>query len=407
MKALVENFQSLEDVNLDIEGFTVVLGPSNAGKSSLARAISSALFNRSGSYFVRKGTDNAVVDLRDAPTATPGRTMDIRWTKGKAPGSYVLDGDDKRPYQKVGKGTPEPVTAAGYRDVELRDTTLRPQVAAQNDTNHPGLFLLQDGGSTLVDALAAASRLDIYASAVEFCAEDLRAAAGAAKLAAKRAETVLPAVDESAVAIDLWLQGSEPLLSRAQAVAERRARIQTISLWVKRLTAARAVAAPPCLSAVPVTTLAHKVATLKRAALSSSVRPATSLPRLPETNLRAKLQALARARITVRVPVVPVPPLPADPVVFRKTVAATRRLHFAKRVPAPTSMAQAFPSTGRYLGQRELLAYERNAGVQLALRESQLLGAKNNLSSAADALTAFYAENPVCPVCGGVWAQLG
>jgi AAA15 family ATPase/GTPase len=43
MHARIENFQSHADTQVEIEGFTVILGPSNHGKSALVRAVAAAL----------------------------------------------------------------------------------------------------------------------------------------------------------------------------------------------------------------------------------------------------------------------------------------------------------------------------------------------------------------------------
>ena len=72
----VENFQSLADVEVQLEGLTALVGPSDRGKSALVRAISAALFNLPGEYFVRTGTESARVT--------------IGWLKGSPGDAHVV-----------------------------------------------------------------------------------------------------------------------------------------------------------------------------------------------------------------------------------------------------------------------------------------------------------------------------
>ena len=53
----IQNFQSIDKVAFKIEGFTVLVGRSNIGKSALIRAIHCALTGASGTDFVRHGLD--------------------------------------------------------------------------------------------------------------------------------------------------------------------------------------------------------------------------------------------------------------------------------------------------------------------------------------------------------------
>ena len=65
----VKDYQSIKDVTLRIEGLTILKGESNAGKSSLFKAIQSAVFNRFRSGCVRFGQDESIIRLRysDSP----------------------------------------------------------------------------------------------------------------------------------------------------------------------------------------------------------------------------------------------------------------------------------------------------------------------------------------------------
>jgi len=69
MDISVKNYQSLIDVNLKVEGLTIIKGQSNAGKSSLFKALYSATHNRFRQGCVRFGQDSCIVSVRypDSP----------------------------------------------------------------------------------------------------------------------------------------------------------------------------------------------------------------------------------------------------------------------------------------------------------------------------------------------------
>ena len=72
-KVQIRNFQSHDDLTLDIAPMlTTIVGPSDAGKSAVIRAIRWALFNEpSGTQYMRVGTDNTSVLI----TFTDGTTL--------------------------------------------------------------------------------------------------------------------------------------------------------------------------------------------------------------------------------------------------------------------------------------------------------------------------------------------
>ena len=85
MKVQIKNFQSLRDVSLSIEGFTVIVGRNNLGKSAVFRAIKSALTNASGNFFVRTGESHTSIAL-EYPN------LNLVWQKGKNVSKYEING---------------------------------------------------------------------------------------------------------------------------------------------------------------------------------------------------------------------------------------------------------------------------------------------------------------------------
>lgn len=166
MKVLIRNFQSLQLVSLVVEGLTVIVGPSNIGKSALIRAISSALYGRAGEDFVRRGANATEVDIVDAPKVGGG-TLNVEWHKGKGVNKFVIDGAT---YDKVARDVPVHLVKAGYHELQINDEYIRPQVSEQFDR----MFLLDRAGSFVHDVIAQASRLSVLLRADRSCSSDLK-----------------------------------------------------------------------------------------------------------------------------------------------------------------------------------------------------------------------------------------
>lgn len=161
IKVKIENFQSIKDIEFDIDKYTVLTGPSNSGKSAICRAIEGALFNRSGDGFVRTGEKFAQVTLTTS-------THEIVWTKGSGKNHYTINGEA---YDKVGTDVPTVVFDMGFRDIELSRSKLRPQMGTdQFDI----LFLIREQGSLISELFSVLGRLDIITKAGKECSTDLK-----------------------------------------------------------------------------------------------------------------------------------------------------------------------------------------------------------------------------------------
>lgn len=198
VKLTIDNFQSIGHAELILDGLTVIVGPSDRGKSALLRAVEAALFNRAGEQFVRIGAKTAVVTL-ELPEPDAAGVHRVRWEKGKGVNKFDVDG---AAYAKVGKGAPDALAAMGFRDTligaRLKDDgkpeggrLMRPQVARQFD----GIFLLDDTGVFLSEVLVGLSRLSTLQRSIRFCNADARAAKSALTLRRQDAASALAARD--------------------------------------------------------------------------------------------------------------------------------------------------------------------------------------------------------------------
>lgn len=90
MKVHIKNYQAIKDAKLEfLPGITVIVGNSNNGKSSIIRAIESAINNKGGSSFINYDADECIVTIEDNGNK-------VIWTKSRKQGksSYNLNGEE-------------------------------------------------------------------------------------------------------------------------------------------------------------------------------------------------------------------------------------------------------------------------------------------------------------------------
>ena len=159
LKASVKDFQSISNAQIDIDGFTVVIGKNNLGKSALVRAIDAALTNRTGNEFIQWGKKETQVHLKKDD-------LDILWKKGDS-ASYKING---KSYSKLNRAVPPPILEAGFRKIEIGDLKLTPLVAPQFEE----LFLLDKPGSVITEALSVIYKLNVLSDADSLCQKEIR-----------------------------------------------------------------------------------------------------------------------------------------------------------------------------------------------------------------------------------------
>ena len=98
MKIKVENFQSIQKAEIEVDGLTVITGPNNIGKSALARAVAGLFSNMRGNSFVRRGEKSCSVEI------VLDNTDSIKWEKGKSKNNYTING---KSISKVGINDPD------------------------------------------------------------------------------------------------------------------------------------------------------------------------------------------------------------------------------------------------------------------------------------------------------------
>jgi len=179
----IRNVQSIRDATLRVEGFTVVTGPNNSGKTASQRAVRGVFTNASPGPLVRHGESHLTVDL----TFGDGHT--VKWEKGEKVNRYTVDG---KVLTTVGRGAPPEVTALGVCEVKAGSDRLWPQIAEQFGGV---LFLVDRPGSVVAEALSDVDKVGRLTEALRLAESDRRSVG--AELKVRRAD-VLTAEQELA-----------------------------------------------------------------------------------------------------------------------------------------------------------------------------------------------------------------
>ena len=166
-KVRIRNFQSIGDVDLTVEGFTVVVGKSDIGKSAVIRAIDAALSNQAGDAFIRNGQTTTIVDINY-------HDLVIEWKKGSS-SSYKINGES---FTKLNRAIPKPLMDAGFTKIEVGDQKINPLVAPQFEP----LFLLDKTGSVITEVLSKLYKLNVLSSADDKCQKELKASKSLLKI---------------------------------------------------------------------------------------------------------------------------------------------------------------------------------------------------------------------------------
>ena len=161
MKIKVENFQSIQKAEIEVEGLTVITGPNNIGKSALARAVAGLFSNMRGDSFVRRGEKSCSVEI------VLDNTDSIKWEKGKSKNNYTING---KSISKVGSSAPEELKQFKILPVSVDGKSIWPQIAKQFEQ----IFLLNMSPSALSSALSDVEKIQKLENASALCRKDVR-----------------------------------------------------------------------------------------------------------------------------------------------------------------------------------------------------------------------------------------
>lgn len=104
-KLSVKNYQSLKDVTMTLGKFTVIVGPSNSGKSALLRSLTALASNERGTEAIRLGASSYSI------TADTGDAI-VTLERGKVNQYKISRNGNEEVFTKLNGKVPEEVTKA-------------------------------------------------------------------------------------------------------------------------------------------------------------------------------------------------------------------------------------------------------------------------------------------------------
>lgn len=166
MKVGIKNYEILNDVELEFKkGLNIIVGETNHGKSSIFRAIYSAIFNEIGNGFINSRAEEAEVVIEDEDDK-------VKWNKrkNKSPTTlYKVNGEDMK---KVGRTQVEEVAEAlNIEEVELT-SDVKERINFWQQMKYP--FLLDKTSSQLFEFLSLSSENDNLTEVVKDMKSDLK-----------------------------------------------------------------------------------------------------------------------------------------------------------------------------------------------------------------------------------------
>jgi hypothetical protein len=153
IKVQIRNFQSIESIDFEINGFTCLVGKTNVGKSAIVRAITSAILNNPVVGMVRHDRPHASVRLTSDH-------YDILWEKAeRGLNRYHVNG---KMYDKVGGNQLKEIEDLGFKSVKVGSDEILPWYASQFFP----IFLLDRTGPQVTDFISDISRLNVIQDAI-------------------------------------------------------------------------------------------------------------------------------------------------------------------------------------------------------------------------------------------------
>jgi energy-coupling factor transporter ATP-binding protein EcfA2 len=152
IKLGAKNFQSWEQFDLDIQGLTVLIGPSDTGKSSVFRALMGVTRNELTAGQVNTEADELSVTLQvDKDVVHASRTK-----KGST--QYKINGGK---FEKLNRTLPQQVSDLKFGTIKIGDLTIDPIFSGQHDSK----FMLQGVGpqamNTILGAFSSTEKLEM------------------------------------------------------------------------------------------------------------------------------------------------------------------------------------------------------------------------------------------------------
>jgi len=169
IKVKISNFQSIDNVEIDIAGFTCITGKTNIGKSAIIRAISKSILNDPVIGLVRNGKSHSTIEISHD-------SWSFKWEKGeKGINRYEIG---SRTLDKTGQKQIEDIKNIGFSSIKMGDDEIQPWFAPQFGP----IFLLDKSGPQVTDFISSVSGLNVLQDAIVLASRGRKRSVDEAKM---------------------------------------------------------------------------------------------------------------------------------------------------------------------------------------------------------------------------------
>lgn len=224
MKINIQNFQSIQDLNIEASKFTIIRGKNNIGKSALYRSVKSLFRNRAGEDFIRRGKPGSKVHLQY--TDHDNKSHDITWSKmRKTSSDYIHNGT---PHFKIDRKTPDFVYDIGAGEIIIGDKRIDPHFSSQNEPP----FLMGSSGALITNFFSEVLQLGSISKALSSCSKDLKEF-NTEKKVLEREEERIKQVIKSYTVLDGLEEGSKQLILLNSDIKDLTLKSESLIVFIK------------------------------------------------------------------------------------------------------------------------------------------------------------------------------
>lgn len=174
MKFIIKNFQSIAYQELDLGGFTILVGSSNLGKSATVRALRALLYNEFDKSFIKSGEHTTELELiLSSSNSLQIKSIKLKRSYEKGINSYSITYENglEENFEKVGTESPDIVKLLGYKYLEVERTSSKINLNFQSQLE--GLFLFNSSDVEVSSFFNKIFNIEKYENALRNCNSDI------------------------------------------------------------------------------------------------------------------------------------------------------------------------------------------------------------------------------------------
>lgn len=166
-KLHIENFQSLEYAEIELDGFVTIQGPSNRGKSSVIRALGVLLYNEWSSDYLRENAKECRISLE----IDEGGISKLEIIKPKNMYNVYYRNGEVKEYPKIDKDVPEDVRKELGLDLVKTERGDKFNLNIQHQLDN--MFLVSDREPVITSFLNKIFKIERYEKALRAINADM------------------------------------------------------------------------------------------------------------------------------------------------------------------------------------------------------------------------------------------